>query len=53
MMFLKPEVLQGVFIPFLGTVLGSAFVFFLKGEMPRTVQRAHFWRLRIQMSLVR
>ena len=40
MMFLKPEVLQGVFIPFLGTVLGAGFVFFLKGEMPRTVQRA-------------
>ena len=37
---MRPEVLQGVFIPFLGTVLGSAFVFFLKGEMPRFVQRA-------------
>ena len=40
MMFLKPEVLQGVFIPFLGTVLGAACVFFLKGQMPRQVQRA-------------
>ena len=39
-MFLRPEVLQGVFIPFLGTVLGSACVFFLKGQMPRVVQRS-------------
>ena len=39
-MFLRPEVLQGVFIPFLGTVLGAACVFFLKGQMPRQVQRA-------------
>jgi len=29
-----------VLIPFLGTVLGSAFVFFLKGEMKRSVQRS-------------
>ena len=29
---MRPEVLQGVFIPFLGTVLGSAGVFFLKGH---------------------
>ena len=37
---MRPEVLQGVFIPFLGTVLGAACVFFLKGQMPRQVQRA-------------
>ena len=37
---MRPEVLQAVFIPFAGTVLGSACVFFLKGEMPRFVQRA-------------
>ncbi len=34
------EVIQGVMIPFLGTVLGSAMVFFAKGEMNRMVQRA-------------
>ena len=37
---MRPEVLQAVFIPFLGTVLGAACVFFLKGQMPRQVQRA-------------
>ena len=37
---MRPEVLQAVFIPFAGTVSGSACVFFLKGEMPRFVQRA-------------
>ena len=37
---MRPEVLQAVLIPFAGTVLGSACVFFLKGEMPRFVQRA-------------
>ena len=36
---MRPEVLQAVFIPFAGTVLGSACVFFLRGEMPRFVQR--------------
>ena len=36
----KPEVLQAVLIPFFGTVLGAGFVFFLKGQMPRQVQRA-------------
>ena len=35
-----PEVLQGVFIPFLGTVLGSGLVFFMKGAMNRSLQRA-------------
>ena len=28
-----------VLIPFLGTTIGSAFVFFLKGKMNRTLQR--------------
>ena len=34
------ESLSAIFIPFLGTVIGSGFVFFLKGEMNRTLQRA-------------
>lgn len=34
------EVLRGIFIPFLGTVLGSACVFFMAGRMNRTLQRA-------------
>ncbi len=34
------EVLSAIFLPFLGTVLGAAGVFFLKGEMNRTLQRA-------------
>ena len=33
------EVLAAVFLPFLGTVIGSAFVFFLKGKMNRNLQR--------------
>lgn len=33
------EVLSAVFLPFLGTVIGSAFVFFLKGKMNRNLQR--------------
>lgn len=32
-------ILLGLLIPFLGTVLGSAFVFFMHGEMPRLVQK--------------
>lgn len=28
-----------IFMPFVGTVVGSAFVFFLKGQMNRTLQR--------------
>ena len=35
------EILSAVFLPFLGTVIGSAFVFFLKGQMNRTLQRSH------------
>ena len=30
----------GIIIPFLGTALGSACVFFMKNELGRTVQRA-------------
>lgn len=33
------EVLSAIFLPFLGTVIGSAFVFFLKGKMNRNLQR--------------
>ncbi len=34
------ETISAVFLPFLGTVLGAACVFFLKDKMNRTVQRA-------------
>ena len=34
------EILSAVFIPFLGTILGSACVFLLKGKMNRTLQRS-------------
>lgn len=34
------ESLRAILLPFLGTVVGSACVFFLKGEMNRQVQRA-------------
>jgi len=34
------EVFRGLLIPFAGTALGSACVFFMKQEMNRTVQRA-------------
>lgn len=33
------EIIQGLMIPFLGTTLGSACVFFMKKEMSRTLQR--------------
>ena len=33
------EILAAILLPFLGTVIGSAFVFFLKGKMNRTLQR--------------
>ncbi len=33
-------ILQGIFIPFGGTVLGAALVFLLKGELSRGLQRA-------------
>lgn len=35
-----PQITGAVLLPFLGTVLGSAFVFFLKGAMDRRLQRA-------------
>lgn len=34
------EALSAIFLPFMGTVIGAAFVFFMKGEMSRTLQRA-------------
>ena len=34
------EILAVVLLPFLGTTLGAAFVFFLKGQMNRTLQRS-------------
>ena len=33
------QIISAVFLPSLGTVLGSAFVFFLKGQMNRMLQR--------------
>ena len=33
------EISLAVLLPFLGTAIGSAFVFFMKGEMNRTLQR--------------
>ena len=33
------EVISAVMLPFLGTAIGSAFVFFLKGKMNRSLQR--------------
>ena len=33
------ETVSAVLLPFLGTTVGSAFVFFLKGKMNRTLQR--------------
>lgn len=36
---MKIEILSAIALPFLGTVLGAAFVFFMKGSMNRTVQR--------------
>jgi len=34
------QVLSAIFIPFLGTTLGAAGVFFMKGEMSRRLQRS-------------
>ena len=34
------KTLSAVLIPFLGTTIGSAFVFFMKGSMNRTLQRS-------------
>ena len=35
-----PQIISTVLLPFLGTTVGSAFVFFLKGSMNRNLQRA-------------
>lgn len=37
---MSAEVIQGILIPFLGTALGSACVFFMKGSMNKLLQRA-------------
>ena len=34
------QVFQGILIPFLGTSLGAACVFFMKGELNDTIRRA-------------
>ena len=34
------EVIQGILIPFLGTVLGSACVLFMKNKLNQLIQRA-------------
>ena len=34
------QIISTIFLPFLGTVIGSGFVFFLKGQMNRTLQRS-------------
>ena len=34
------QILSTIFLPFLGTVIGSGFVFFLKGQMNRNLQRS-------------
>ena len=34
------EIISAVFLPFLGTVIGSGCVFFLKGQMNRNLQRS-------------
>ena len=35
-----PQIISTILFPFLGTTIGSAFVFFLKGSMNRNLQRA-------------
>ena len=37
---MRPEVLFAVLLPFVGTCVGSGFVFLLKGKMSRSLQRA-------------
>ena len=36
---MKMEIWMAILLPFFGTVIGSALVFFLRGEMNRTLQR--------------
>ncbi len=37
---MRPEVFSAIILPFLGTVIGAGFVFFLKGNMHRALQRS-------------
>ena len=37
---MRLDVIEGIAIPFIGTTLGSACVFFMRKELSRTVQRA-------------
>ena len=37
---MRPEIYSAIFLPFLGTMLGASFVFFLKGTMHRFLQRS-------------
>ena len=37
---MKPEILSAILLPFLGTAVGSSLVFFMKGQMNRTLQRS-------------
>lgn len=36
---MKTEIIQGIAIPFIGTTLGSACVFFMKSKMNETITR--------------
>ena len=36
---MSSEIIYGLLLPFMGTVLGAAMVFFLRGEMPSWVQK--------------
>ena len=36
---MNTQVLQGLLVPFLGTTLGAALVFFLKRDLPEKVQK--------------
>ena len=38
--FAMTTLILGLLIPLLGTMLGSAFVFFMKGEMPERLQKS-------------
>ena len=40
MIYMSIEILEGILIPFLGTTLGAACVFFLKGEMNDKLKKA-------------
>ena len=36
---MSSEIIYGLLLPFMGTALGAAMVFFLRGEMPSWVQK--------------